>query len=87
MSVRNVILPKLGLTMDEGTIVRWHKRVGDAVKAGEALFEVETDKVTMDVEANTDGYLRKVIVDDGVAVPVATVVAYMTDTLEEPVAP
>ena len=87
MSVRNVILPKLGLTMDEGTIVRWHKQVGDSVKAGEALFEVETDKVTMDVEATADGYLRKVIVDDGVAVPVATVVAYMTDTLEEPVAP
>jgi pyruvate/2-oxoglutarate dehydrogenase complex dihydrolipoamide acyltransferase (E2) component len=87
VSVRNVILPKLGLTMDEGTIVRWHKQVGDEVKAGEALFEVETDKVTMDVEATADGYLRKVIVDDGVAVPVATVVAYMTDTLEEPVTP
>jgi pyruvate dehydrogenase E2 component (dihydrolipoamide acetyltransferase) len=87
VSVRNVILPKLGLTMDEGTIVRWHKQVGDEVKAGEALFEVETDKVTMDVEATADGYLRKVIVDEGVAVPVATVVAYMTDTLEEPVTP
>ncbi|HEV8469734.1 MAG TPA: lipoyl domain-containing protein, partial [Candidatus Limnocylindria bacterium] len=37
------MLPKLGLTMDEGRIVAWHKRVGDAVAAGEVLFEVETD--------------------------------------------
>ncbi len=87
MSVRNVILPKLGLTMDEGTVVRWHKKEGDAVKAGEALFEVETDKVTMDVEALSAGYLRKIVVNDGGTVPVATVIGYIADTLEEPVAP
>ncbi len=86
MSATRVILPKLGLTMDEGTLVRWHKKVGDTVTAGEALFEVETDKVTMDVESPASGYLRQVIVGDGGTVPVATVVGYIADTLEEPVA-
>jgi pyruvate dehydrogenase E2 component (dihydrolipoamide acetyltransferase) len=55
------------------------------VTAGEALFEVETDKVTMEVEATTTGYLRKVIVGDGGTVPVATVIAVVADTLEEPI--
>ena len=85
MSARTVILPKLGLTMDEGRIVTWHKRVGDAVTQGEALFEVETDKVTMDVEAPTSGYLRKIVVGDDETVPVTTVVAVVADTLDEPI--
>ncbi len=85
MSLTKVILPKLGLTMDEGTIVAWHKKEGDRVTAGEAIFEVETDKVTMEVEAPATGYLRKIVVGDGETVPVATVIAFMADTLEEPV--
>ena len=85
MSVSKVILPKMGLTMDEGTLVRWHKHEGDHVSEGEAIFEVETDKVTMDVESPATGYLRKVVVSDGETVPVATVVGYLADTLEEPI--
>ena len=46
MSVTSVILPKLGLTMDEGTLVAWLKQEGDRIEAGEILFEVETDKAT-----------------------------------------
>lgn len=80
-----MILPKLGLTMDEGTIVTWHKREGDSVAAGEALFDVETDKVTMAVESPAGGYLRKVVVGDGQTVPVTTVVALLADTLDEPI--
>jgi pyruvate dehydrogenase E2 component (dihydrolipoamide acetyltransferase) len=71
--------------MDEGRIVSWHKREGDAVTQGEALFEVETDKVTMDVEAPTSGYVRRIVVHDDETVPVATVVAVVADTLEEPI--
>jgi pyruvate dehydrogenase E2 component (dihydrolipoamide acetyltransferase) len=85
VSVRKVILPKLGLTMDEGTVTAWRKRVGDQVTAGEMLFEVETDKVTMDVEALTSGYLRQIVVGEGETVPVATVIALVADTLDEPV--
>ncbi len=50
MSVTTVILPKLGLTMDEGKLVAWLKKEGDRVEPGEVLFEVETDKATMEVE-------------------------------------
>ena len=85
MSVSKVILPKMGLTMEEGTLVRWHKHEGDRVSEGEAIFEVETDKVTMDVEATATGYLRKIVVNDGETVPVATTVGWLADTLEEPV--
>jgi pyruvate/2-oxoglutarate dehydrogenase complex dihydrolipoamide acyltransferase (E2) component len=84
VSVTKVILPKLGLTMDEGAIAHWHKHEGDRVTAGEALFECETDKVNMDVEAVASGYLRKVIVQEGVTVPVATTVGYISDTADEP---
>lgn len=78
-----VILPKLGVTMSEGRIVRWLKSEGDYVNQGDALFEIETDKVTQEVEAPVAGYLKKIIVgeqsDDEDAVPVNTVVAIIGD--------
>jgi pyruvate/2-oxoglutarate dehydrogenase complex dihydrolipoamide acyltransferase (E2) component len=80
-----VILPKLGLTMDEGTVTAWRKQVGDRVTAGEMLFEVETDKVTMEVEAPSSGYLRTILIGDGETVPVATVIGLIADSLDEPV--
>ncbi len=83
MGVTEVILPKLGLTMDEGKVLAWRKREGDAVAAGEVLFEVETDKAAMEVEAPTAGFLRRVLVAAGESVPVATVIALMTTTADE----
>lgn len=56
-----VIMPKLGLTMKEGKIIRWYKKENDLVKAGEKLFSIETDKLTNDVEAKEEGVLRKII--------------------------
>ena len=85
MSVTPVILPKLGLTMDEGTLVAWLKKEGDRVEAGEVLFEVETDKATMEVEAPVAGYVRRLLVDVGQAVPVTQVIALISDTADEPV--
>jgi len=79
-----VILPKLGLTMDEGRIVAWHKREGEAVARGDVLFEVETDKATMEVESATAGILRKILYDADATAPVATVIALITDTADEP---
>jgi pyruvate dehydrogenase E2 component (dihydrolipoamide acetyltransferase) len=78
-----VILPKLGLTMDEGRIVAWHKRVGDTVAAGEILFEVETDKATMEVESPTAGTLRRILFPADATAPVATVIALITETADE----
>ena len=78
-----MILPKLGLTMDEGRIVAWHKRVGDTVAAGEVLFEVETDKATMEVESPTAGTLRRILYPADATAPVATVIALITETADE----
>ncbi|MBU6423182.1 MAG: E3 binding domain-containing protein, partial [Chloroflexi bacterium] len=84
MSVTKVILPKLGLTMDEGKIVAWRKREGDAVAAGEILFEVETDKATMEVEAPAAGVVRKIFLTEGATAPVTTLIAVIADSATEP---
>src|SRR6266566_4340107 len=65
----------LSPTMEEGRVAKWHKREGDAVKAGETLAEVETDKAVMDLVARADGVLRQVAVAEGQTVPVGSVVA------------
>ena len=70
-----VVMPKLGLTMTEGTISSWLKKEGDAVKQGEPMFEVETDKLTNTIEAPESGILRKIIVAEGVTVPVLDKIA------------
>ncbi len=72
--------------MDEGRIVAWHKREGDAVAAGDILFEVETDKATMEVESPTAGTLRKILYPADATAPVATVIALITETADEDIA-
>jgi pyruvate dehydrogenase E2 component (dihydrolipoamide acetyltransferase) len=71
--------------MDEGRIVAWHKREGDTVAAGEVLFEVETDKATMEVESPTAGTLRRILYPADATAPVATVIALITGTADEPI--
>ncbi len=72
---KEVVMPKLGLTMTEGTIENWLKAEGDAVKEGEVLFSVSTDKLTNDVEAMTSGKLLKILVPAGETVACLTPVA------------
>src|ERR1700735_503411 len=60
-----ITMPALSPTMTEGNLARWLKREGDAVKAGDVLAEIETDKATMEVESIDDGTLGKIIVADG----------------------
>ncbi|QQZ61055.1 2-oxo acid dehydrogenase subunit E2 [Paenibacillus sonchi] len=60
-----IVMPKLGLTMTEGTISNWRKAEGDTVTQGEILFDVETDKISNEVEAKLGGVLRKIIVAEG----------------------
>ena len=76
--IREIILPKLGQTMEEGAIVEWFKNEGDPVKRGEVLFSVESDKATLEVESTGRGFLRKILVPAGQVVPVLTVVGLMT---------
>ena len=83
MSVTRVILPKLGLTMDEGRIIAWHKKEGDRVEKGEILFEVETDKANMEIESPASGYVRHILVQPDTMVPVTTLIALLSDTSDE----
>lgn len=73
----NVIMPQLGLTMTEGTVTKWFKAVGDAVKAGEVLVEVATDKINNQVEAPEDGTLLQIVVPDGGTAPVKGVLGVL----------
>jgi pyruvate dehydrogenase E2 component (dihydrolipoamide acetyltransferase) len=75
----DVVMPQLGLTMEEGCVVCWQKQIGDWVKKGEVLFIVETDKVQMEVESMDSGYLNSVQVEIGKKVRVGTVVATLAD--------
>jgi len=72
-----IVMPQLGLTMEEGTVSGWLKKTGDVVKKDEPLFSVSTDKVEMDVESSVDGRLGKIIVAAGETVTVGTVLAYV----------
>lgn len=84
--VTEVILPVLGETMNEGTIVEWVKKEGDPVERGDILFVIESDKATLEVEAPTKGFLRQILVPAGQTVPVLTVVALITTTADEDLA-
>src|SRR5216117_2411796 len=82
-----VFMEALSPTMEEGRLVKWHKREGDAVKTGETLAEVETDKAVMDLVARADGVLRQVAVAEGQTVPVGSVVAVIAALGEKVDAP
>ncbi len=68
----DVVMPQLGETVTEGTVVTWHRKPGDKVKADELLFDVETDKVAMEVPAPASGVLKEILVAEGATVAVGT---------------
>src|SRR5688500_15225709 len=70
-----VIMPKMGDGMEEGTLLRWLKQAGDEVATGEALAEIETDKVTLEIEAADSGVLTQTLVQEGQTVPIGTPIA------------
>jgi pyruvate dehydrogenase E2 component (dihydrolipoamide acetyltransferase) len=72
-----VKMPKMSDTMTEGVLAKWHKKVGDKVKSGDVLAEIETDKATMDFESYQDGTLLYIGVEEGKSVPVDTVIAVL----------
>ncbi len=77
------IMPKLGFNMDKGTLLKWRKKEGDFVKEQEVLFEIETDKTVMEVEAQTSGILRRILVAEGEEVPVTLPIAIIGDEKED----
>src|SRR2546426_11984749 len=72
-----VHMEALSPTMEEGRLVKWTKHEGDAVKSGDTIAEVETDKAVMELVARADGQLLKVMVPEGTTVPVGNVVAWI----------
>ena len=78
-----IVMPKLGFNQEEGELVKWHKQVGNPINKGDLLFETNTDKTTMPVEATRDGILLKILVAEGEAVPVFTPIAVVGDAGED----
>lgn len=72
-----ILMPKLGQTVEDSTIVKWHKSEGDQIEKGEVIFEIETDKAVLESEAFSSGKLLKIIVPEGKSVPVQSVVAFI----------
>ena len=82
----DVIMPALGMAQDTGKLLKWLKAPGDAVDVGDQLFEVETDKSVMEVEAQDAGFLTQVSASDGDDVPVGQVIAVISATAANAVA-
>lgn len=76
MSV-NIEMPKLSDTMTEGTLIKWHKKVGDTISIGDVLAEVETDKATMEMEAFDEGVITKILINEGDKAPIGGVLAVL----------
>ena len=78
-----VKMPQLGLTMEEGTVSKWVKQEGDAVKVGDVLLEITTDKLTSEVTAEAEGTLIKIVAQEGEDVPVKGLLAYIGEAGEQ----
>src|SRR5262245_34607426 len=78
-----VIMPKLSPTMEEGQISRWLKKEGDKVSLGEPLAEIDTDKATMEMQALTNGVLRKIIINEGQSAPLGQRIASIGEPNED----
>ena len=78
-----VKMPKLSDTMTEGVVAKWHKKVGDTVKSGELLAEIETDKATMEFESFQDGILLHIGVQEGKGAPVDSILAILGNKGED----
>src|SRR5215217_635640 len=81
--VPEVIMPKMGDAMEEGTLLKWLKSEGEEVSEGDPIAEIETDKVTMELEAEDEGTLAQLIADEGQDVPVGEAIAFIQGEGEE----
>src|SRR5579872_751658 len=80
----NILMPALSPTMEKGNLAKWLKKEGDAVKSGDVIAEIETDKATMEVEAVDEGTLAKIVVPEGTQdVAVNSVIAVLAGEGED----
>ncbi|MDP3243390.1 MAG: biotin/lipoyl-containing protein, partial [Reyranella sp.] len=83
----NILMPALSPTMTEGKLAKWHVKVGDTVKSGQVVCEIETDKATMEVEAVDEGKIGQILVEEGTeGVAVNAVIAVLLEEGEKEVA-
>src|SRR5271156_690707 len=81
----NIFMPALSPTMEKGNLAKWLKKEGEAVKTGDVIAEIETDKATMEYEAVDDGVMAKIVVPEGTNdVPVHQLIAVMAQEGEDP---
>ena len=74
---KEVIMPKIGLDMEEGTILEWKKKVADKVSKGDVLAEIETDKAVTEVESALDGTLAEIVANEGDTVEITKTIAWV----------
>ena len=80
----NILMPALSPTMEKGNLAKWLKKEGDAIKSGDVIAEIETDKATMEVEAVDEGVLAKIVIPEGTAdVPVNDVIGLIANEGED----
>ena len=78
----DVLMPQLGETVAEGKITQWFKSAGETIKPGDNLFEIETDKVSMEVPATAAGVLQEIRVGVGEVAPVGAIVAVLSGPVD-----
>ena len=76
-----IIMPKLGFTQDEGSLVAWHKQIGESVKKGEPFFDVHTDKSVVTIDAAENGTLLKIVVEPETFAFIVSVLLFMRSGL------
>jgi len=81
--ISKVVLAKLSPTMEEGTVVKWHKQEGETVKVGDILAEIETDKANMEMEALAAGVLRRILIPAGASAPVGATIGVIAEAGED----
>ena len=78
-------MPKLDQAMEYGTIGAWLRKEGDKVEKGEVIVEIYVEKATFGIEAERSGYLRKILHEEGETVKVGEAIAYLADSMDEPI--
>src|SRR5215208_2562669 len=83
MAIVDLVMPKMGESIMEATILKWHKQPGDHVKMDETVVEIATDKVDTEVPSTTEGIVEEILYNVNDVVPVGTVIAKIKTTVEE----
>ena len=81
--ITKVVMPKLSDAMETGKVIKWLKKEGDAVKGGDVIAEIETDKANVEIEAFGAGVLRKLVVGEGQSAPVGDLIAVIADPADD----